>query len=621
MQSNTKMFTVDRFLGINEEADESTELPMGAASKMENFLVTDEYNLTLRPGIRRVSLADRRPAPILASWSGYVGEIEYFIICDFVENQDRLSLYQVEGDSFRLAHTQLGALGLTTTEDHCVKVFAFSENLFVMSKGNTVCYKGGSFAPADIYVPLVVAGASPSGGGTVLENINMLSAQRRVDYSADGTSVAYVLPMEAKTVVKILVDNVPKEPASSGSWDASKHTYTFSSAPQKGVGNVEFTYSADQEEAEDSRMRIVRCTMAETYNGSTDTRLFVAGDGTNRCYYTGVPQDGDLSKLYFPMMNDVAVDMTDSPITGMVRDHSKLLVFKTDSTYAISYEPTTLADGKMVAGFYLRNVSKMIGNEAVGQIQTADNKVRSLSHGAIYEWKFASYYRDERNAETVSNMVRQTLAKADLSMAVACTNTFTKTYYVFLNDENGTVLVNRYELNGEVWCIYRSPLFCGVKQATVCNGHLIFTNGTEAFTLVMGENVDTGLAPDAPNVQIKAIWESGFHHFGADFRRKYSSLVYVSLKPTGLSDLVITASTDRREEYREKVISRNIFSWNNVTFPDWTFNLTDTPRINRVRLKVKKFVYYKMIFKIERYGATATILGYDQQVRFSSMAK
>ena len=43
--------------------------------------------------------------------------------------------------------------------------------------------------------------------------------------------------------------------------------------------------------------------------------------------------------------------------------------------------------------------------------------------------------------------------------------------------------------------------------------------------------------------------------------------------------------------------------------------------VNRIRLKVKKFVYYKLIFKVNTDGALATVLGYDQKVRFASMAK
>jgi hypothetical protein len=71
----------------------------------------------------------------------------------------------------------------------------------------------------------------------------------------------------------------------------------------------------------------------------------------------------------------------------------------------------------------------------------------------------------------------------------------------------------------------------------------------------------------------------------------------------------------------EKSIANNVFQWANANFKDWTFNTNDRPTINRVRLKVKKFVYYKLIFKVEADGAQATILGFDQQIRFASMAK
>ena len=133
--------------------------------------------------------------------------------------------------------------------------------------------------------------------------------------------------------------------------------------------------------------------------------------------------------------------------------------------------------------------------------------------------------------------------------------------------------------------------------------------------------MDAALVPGGEPVAIPAVWESGFMHFGADFRRKYSSEIYVSVKPAAKSHIVITAETDKRADYLEKEIQNNVFEWSNADFSDWTFNSNDRPTINRVRLKVKKFVYYKLIFKIVKSGAKGTILAVDQKVRFASMAK
>jgi hypothetical protein len=109
--------------------------------------------------------------------------------------------------------------------------------------------------------------------------------------------------------------------------------------------------------------------------------------------------------------------------------------------------------------------------------------------------------------------------------------------------------------------------------------------------------------------------------FGADFLKKYSSQIYVSLLPQSNSEVTVTAQTDRRTEYVEKLVSANVFGWPAMNFVNWTFDVNDTPKIRRVRLKVKKFVYYRLVFRAGANGSKATVLGYDQQVRFGSMAK
>lgn len=618
------MFTVDRFLGINESGDGATELKMGEASRMENFTVTDAYNLSLRPGIRRVDFAgDREPAPILAAWSGFLGQEEYLVLCDFLDGQDRLFLYTKNETGHILVHRQDGALGLTTAEDACVNIFTFNGELYVLSTGKTVVFRGGSFWERQPYVPMVIVGADPAGGGTTLENINLLTPLRRMTFSADGESKAYVLPAEAIEVKGIAIDNTAYPVEEAGSYESLSHTFTFNTAPIKGVGNVEITYSAHAWDTEEGRMQILRCRLHEEYNGSTDTRLFVAGNGTNICYYTGVNMAGEPDALYFPAMNEIAVDMSGSAITGLVRHYSKLLVFKNDGTYSISYEPVTLTDGSTIAGFYLRPMNREFGNEVMGQIQTVNNYPRSITKDGLYEWRItSSYYKDERYANRISSMVEKSFRNADISRIVTCDDDHRKNYYVFLNDEAGTVLIHRYELgkNG-VWCIYNSSLFRNIRFAMMHGGEMIFINDSEAFFLDETLTRDAAQEIGGPGQQIKAVWESGFMSFGADFRRKYSSILYVSVKPQFQSEIVITAETDKRDDYLEKTVSNSVFQWSNMNFQDWTFETNNRPTINRVRLKIKKFIYYKLIFRIEKDGAQGTILGFDQQVRFASMAK
>lgn len=622
--ANEKTYTVDKFLGINEAADGFTELGMGEASAMENFFVTDGYNLEVRPGVTKVDLSREEDARILGAWSGFVGDTEYLVLCDFFHGADRLLLYSLdEAGLFQLRHSQTGALGLTKETGANVQIFAFSQRLYVRSTQKTVAYVGGEFVEQAPYVPLVIVGAAPAGGGTALENINLLTGLRRIDYSADGTSTAYVLPGEAVKIVALAVDNVDKDIPSTGRWDQESHTFHFTEAPVKGVGNVEFTYDSDPQAAETARQQILTCQLAEEYNGATDTRLFIGGNGSNMCYYTGVTQAGEPSAMYFPAMNEVAVDISGAMVTGLVRHYSKLIVFKTDGAYTISYEPVTLTDGSTVAGFYLRSMNREYGNAIMGQVQTVQNYPRSITKDGIYEWRVtSSYYRDERYAVRISDVVKKSLGRADIRKVVTCDDDFSKTYYVFLNDDAGTVLVNRYGLgkNG-VWCIYRGERFKGVRWAMMHGSEMIFLSGTQAFRLSAAASMDAPGVPGGETLPIRANWESGFMDFGADFLRKYSSIIYVSMLPEGNSQVTITAATDKRQEYTEKKLSANMFDFENLDFGNFTFDTNDTPKIRRVKLKVKKFVYYKLIFRVDVPGSRATILSYDQQVRFASKAK
>lgn len=627
MANGTKMFTIDQFLGVNEAMDGYTELKMGQASRMENFQITEGMNLALRPGVQRVDFAaERDPQQILGSWAGYITENsqeEHLCIVDFDGTQDRVWLYARKEDGhFTAKHRQDNVLGLKTAENHMVKLFAFCGRLYIMSREKTVYYENGSFREEEPYIPLVVAGAAPAGGGTNLENINLLTNMRRVSYSADGTSTAYVLPAEATGVTGIVIDNVSQDITQAGQFQAGSHAFQFKTAPVKGVGNVEITYSTDKSLTDISREAVLGMPLVEAYNGSTDTRLFVGGKG-NVCYYTGVPNDGTVTPTYFPALYEVAVDMTGASVTGLVRHYGKLMVFTRDGTYTIDYAPVTLSGGGTTAGFYLRPANREFGHDVVGQIQTVNNYPRSITENGIYEWRVTSKdYQSERYAVRISDMVKRTLKGADVSRIVTCSDALDKSYYVFLNDSDGTVLVNRYGLNQEnVWFVYKGQRFRGVTNAFTFGKDVVFTNDKEIFRLYNGVTKDASPEPGGQAEAIPAVWESGYMDFGADFQRKSSRQIYVSLLPDANTTVYVTAETDRRETYDEKAISQNLFTFDLIDFQNFSFLLNRVAKINRIRLKAKKFVYYKLIFRVHTPGARATILGCDLEVQYGAMAK
>lgn len=611
-----KMFTVDKFLGLNEAADGFSELKMGAASRMINFSVTDAGNITVRPGFSRIPFfADTEK--ILTMWAGYIRNDQYIVVADLTAGTDKLTVLRVERTLFTPIYEGTGLLGLTGAVGEVVKIFPFGDRVYVMSPTVFLSIKiadtGAIIAEETPYVPIVVTGADPMGGGTQLEQINLLTSKRRMIYSCNGEATAYVLPSEATAVISAATDAGELE----FSFDAKAHTITFTSAPEEGVANLTVTYDTDPEAAAVARKQVTDMPYWENYNGSTDTRLFFYGDGSNITLYTGIPYDGKADPLYVPAMNEISVDFSGSPITAMIRHYNKLLVYKPDGAHAITYEPVTLPGGDVIAGFYLRTVNKTIGCDTPGQVQLVENNPRTISSKSLYEWRISSYSSgDERYAKRISDPVARSLASADPAKIVSCDDNSTHTHYIFLGDSNGTILVNRYNL--DVWTLYRSHLAVGVKQAAICENTLVFRTDHGIFFLDPAARFDSdGTTEHA----IPAVWESGYMDFGENYRRKFTSLLWFSVKPESYSAFTITAASDRKSKYAEKSIRSELFDYGKINYAKWSYDASAAIRTRRIKLKVKKAIFYKLIIQVTEPGAKATVLGFDQLVRFTSLVK
>lgn len=669
-----KIFSVDKFLGLNESADGETELKPGEASRVENFYITDSYNLKTRPGISKYIPKEVKPGELWSAGGAekfrtvYISGRKYFMywyagddasvvrayspespFYDEVPGLfgDIVDILQIEDDVFVLSYDR------KTGEIHTPKIYL--DYTYVPSGMLDVAWRvagGYSYQP---YIPLVRSDCKPDGSGQDMEALNILTDKFRVQYVSEEQITEYTLPKMADRVVGVHFAGYAYEAENVGSYDVETHKFILKTPPAPGV-DVVFVCQTEDADLKAAKERFLKMRFHEYFNGDTDTRVFFYGDGSNVCYYTGQPAfadsygyssipsyegmqgDGTNAKpsFYVPAGNEIAVDFSDSKITAMVRHYSRLLVFKPDGTAAITYEPVTLEDGKVIAGFFMRPVSRDFGNEAEGQVLLVNNYPRSFTHGSIYEWRLTSY-RDERYAKCVSEKVSRTLAKADLTKAVACDDGIDKTYYVFLNDDEGTVLVNRYDI--EAWSIYKSKSTTNIKQCEAFDGKVVFlrdesyTVGEEVYNnsclyfFDTGSNYDYSRNRDTEGLlletqePVQAVWESGFMDFGAPNKLKFSSKLWVSMFPESGSEMEVTVKTDKRGEYMVKTAGYNFLDFSRMDFSNFSFLTYAAPKVRRIMLKVKKFVYYKLIFRVTKPGARATVLGYEQQVRYSSDVK
>lgn len=588
-RDDSKVYTIKKFLGLNESEDGDTQLKIGEASVLDNFEITSEYHLRVRPGYNVLHSFN---GPVRGMWHGYVAGGE-------------VTVCAADGAVWNI--TENGAENIGDILDAPTTFFGFGDKLYMLNGIEYLVWDGiGYVDSVGGYVPVIVTASAPGGGGTTLEPVNMLTGKRRVKFSADGESTVYHLPETNVTSIDfVFVEGA--EQTAGFTVDKAAGTVTFSSAPAQGSNNVQVFYNV----ANTLRDKIEKMRFSEFFNGSSDTRVFLYGDGSNKAYYCGVTEDGEASAEYFPDLYEVQIGTVNTPITAMARHYSKLLVFKPEAVYATSYSAITLEDGSTTAGFYTVPIHRAIGNEAPGQVQLVNNYPRSFCAGNIYEWRLATtLYADERNAKNISDRVQRSMNNADVSKIHTFDNDMTHEYFVFLGDEAGTVLVNNYEIG--VWYMYTGlPAACACCDGTTM--YLGFSDGRVV-------DFDHIYTTDDGKV-INSRYESGNMAFDADFKRKTSSIIWVSMKPAVNARILISARSDKKSDYAEKEVVSNLSGFDHVNFWHFSFLTNRAPQMERVKLKVKKFVYYKLVITSGSSHGDVTVLGIDQKVRYTGNVK
>lgn len=584
---NTSIYQIKKWLGLNESPDGDSGLKIGEAAVMRNFRITRENHLQIRPGYAAVCTLEE-DSPVRGLWHGYVnGGAHLLAACGG-------KLWDVDPDSWET--DELGEI-----DDAAAFFFGFSQKVYILTGAGYYVWDGeNEVQEVEGYVPIVTTAAPPEGGGTLLERVNLLTGKRRAKYSPDGEATVFQLP-------ETEIDEVISVEGTDITWtaDLSAGTVTFTSAPGKGVNTLMFTWRKD---AGANRGKVEGMRFAESYNGEADTRVFLYGDGTNECIYSDLDENGVPSAEYFPEMNVIAVDSANTPVTGLIRHYDNLLVFKPDGAFCAQYGGVTLDTGEVTAAFYTSPVNREVGSEAVGQVRLIQNDPYTLFGRSVYQWTVNAYgTRTERNVKRISDRVENTLAGFDLAQCVTFDDEQRQEYYVCCGDE---ALIHNYG-NDTWYCYDHFPVRCMLGVA----GEIYFGSDDGRLMHLSRSYRNDDLTP------IDAYWESGSLDFEQDWKRKYSANIWVAIKPESQSRVTVTAQSNRKSDYVEKVVSYGLASFANANFAHWAFGTNRKPQVQRVRMKVKKFTFYKLIFQSISASATSTILGVDFQVRYTGNVK
>lgn len=593
------IYKIQKFSGLNESPDGDTKLKPGEAAVMRNFCITRDGNLKKRSGTITVAALSR--SPVMGLWCGEINGRKELLAA----SGDRL--WRVWDDESGEFITE--ELGYVNTENR-VYIFPFGGKAYIMDGTQYLCYDGTMLDSVDGYRPLVSVSVPPSGGGELLEQINKLCGMRRAWFSPDGESADFYLPENNIKSLDYIMDSASGKrfPAESYSADPAAGCVHFNEIPAEGVNTLEIGWSV----ADSDRAAVERMRFSELYNGSQDSRIFLYGDGSSRALYSGLDYDGRARADYFPDLNIIDIGDENTPITGMIRHFSRLMVFKSNSAWSVSYGLTALPDGSEAAAFYVTPVNRAIGNISPGQVQLVLNSPRTLFGSDLYEWKNSSAYGaaisvDERQAKCISDRVYATLGEFELADCLCFDDNAKQEFYICFGDR---ALVHNYAV--DAWYEYTG---LRITSMVSLNNETLIGTADGKIRLMS----DKSLGDDGE--EIDARWESGSMSFGSDSERKYSAVLWVGTKPQDSGEVTVTVQTDRKSRYSEKLVSSDLSSFKRMNFADLSFRTGRKPIMARLRIKAKKFVFYKLIFENRSCDKAATVLSADIRVRTTGSAK
>ncbi len=256
------------------------------------------------------------------------------LLCEFSETVYGIFPFTVGTTKMLIVHagTKLYKLVNNVKTDLFDGVKAERSNSFIYNNvwyfkdgANYLQYNGVVIKPVVGYVPTTSIGRKPLGGGTIHEDVNLLSEYRINTFLADGTSKEFYLDAqnidEDFTPVVLVNDGV----IGGCTVDYTKGKITFPVAPSKpltdGQDNVSIKF---KKAVAGYKEKINNCTLLQVF----DNRVFFSGnkDYPNQIFHCSLNDPSYCSDLDY-----YGEGLDSAPVKGMVAGNNALWVFKEPS--------------------------------------------------------------------------------------------------------------------------------------------------------------------------------------------------------------------------------------------------------------------------------------------------
>ena len=290
----------------------------------------------------------------------------------------------------------------------------FAQKLYYLISSGFYEYDGSQFGLIDSYIPDFIINAKPDGssGGDVIDDLNILGTQFSIIYNGTADATEYMVgTYDDQNIIDwtvrptIYLDDVE---TNDFTVDSTNKKITFTTAPGEGNLNVKMVFTMKADTFQDERSQILNCKFYDTFGGANNSRLFVAGGGNSKYFWS---QAYDIS--YFPENNFATLGNTEDDITGFGRQYNVLIVFKPREVYSIySYTETStttvIEENIGLESFRSQLVNARIGCDAPYSIQLINNLLTWYNSNEGVCTLVSTNIQDERNVRVISRNIEHT---------------------------------------------------------------------------------------------------------------------------------------------------------------------------------------------------------------------
>lgn len=420
------------------------------------------------------------------------------------------------------------------------------------------------------YNPVVMINCRPDLSASMdNEAFNLIGAGFTVKYNGDGTSKTYKLPLTKldSATVRVVVNGndvtADVEPNTEGN-----ATVTFDPAPPAGTNNVwitayktqyEKTPAGQDDTSRPLRNRILKCTLGMAYGGESSglfggTRVFLSGNPEYPLRYWRSDLGGQGAGMaYFPDTSEEPLDQNPEPITAMAKMANQLVIFKTNSIFAVGYN----FDGKD-AYYPAAECQSTIGCDMPGSVQLVDNRLVFGNTRRGIMMLISTSGALENNVKPLSANVNAQLLK-ERGLEDACSADFDRYYwlcvngYVYLWDYDTTPYYNYadYDVAQKRLAWYK---FNNINASEfVSDTALYYERGVNVIKFLTERN-DFGAA-------INGYFKTKAFDLGKPQVYKMFKNVYPSFSSDGDVMANVLVGDEKKENVIEKEFNFKTFDW------------------------------------------------------------